>query len=57
MLAMMKSKRVRDVVCAACCNCDTHRDATAYKKQALKWHPDRNSGNTKAAEKFKEVGD
>jgi len=29
----------------------------AYKKQALKWHPDRNSGNTKAAEKFKEVGE
>ncbi|KAF8314898.1 uncharacterized protein EI90DRAFT_3089288 [Cantharellus anzutake] len=27
----------------------------AYKKQALKWHPDRNSGNTKAAEKFKEA--
>ncbi|KDQ19385.1 hypothetical protein BOTBODRAFT_102770 [Botryobasidium botryosum FD-172 SS1] len=29
----------------------------AYKKQALKWHPDRNSGNAKAGEKFKEVGE
>lgn len=29
----------------------------AYKKMALKWHPDRNSGNTKASEKFKEVGE
>lgn len=28
----------------------------AYKKQALKWHPDRNAGNTEAAsKKFKEV--
>jgi DnaJ family protein B protein 4 len=29
----------------------------AYKKQALKWHPDRNSGNEKAGEKFKEVAE
>jgi DnaJ homolog subfamily B member 4 len=28
----------------------------AYKKQALKWHPDRNAGNTEeASKKFKEV--
>lgn len=28
----------------------------AYKKQALKWHPDRNTGNTEVAgAKFKEV--
>jgi len=28
----------------------------AYKKQALKWHPDRNAGNTEVAgAKFKEV--
>ena len=28
----------------------------AYKKAALKWHPDRNTGNTEeASTKFKEV--
>jgi DnaJ family protein B protein 4 len=30
----------------------------AYKKQALKWHPDRNRDNKEAAEKkFKELGE
>lgn len=29
----------------------------AYRKGALKWHPDRNAGNTEQANvKFKEVG-
>ncbi|KAL2179132.1 DnaJ domain-containing protein [Thermothelomyces heterothallicus CBS 202.75] len=27
----------------------------AYRKAALKWHPDKNPGDNKAAEKFKEV--
>ena len=27
----------------------------AYKKQALKWHPDRNGGSEEANQKFKEV--
>ena len=27
---------------------------TAYRKQALKWHPDRNK-SSEAAEKFKEI--
>jgi len=30
----------------------------AYKKQALKWHPDRNAGNTEeAGQKFKEISE
>lgn len=27
----------------------------AYKKAALKWHPDRNAGSEEASQKFKEV--
>lgn len=29
----------------------------AYKKMALKWHPDRNSGSEEAAQKFKEISE
>ncbi len=29
----------------------------AYRKQALKYHPDRNEGNKEAEEKFKELGE
>ena len=29
----------------------------AYRKLALKWHPDKNQGNTEAEEKFKEISE
>ena len=28
---------------------------SAYRKLAMKYHPDRNSGNSQAEEKFKEI--
>lgn len=37
-----------------------HADASqAYRKESLKWHPDKNPGDKRAAaeEKFKKVGE
>ena len=36
-------------------NADEDAIKKAYKKMALKWHPDRNSGSEQASQKFKEV--
>lgn len=36
-------------------NADEDAVKKAYKKMALKWHPDRNSGSEEASQKFKEV--
>ena len=30
---------------------------SAYRKQAMKFHPDRNAGDAEAEAKFKEVGE
>ena len=39
-------------------NADDNAIKKAYKKLALKWHPDRNKGNEDAAaEQFKKVGE
>ena len=36
-------------------NADDDAIKRAYKKMALKWHPDRNAGSEEASKKFKEV--
>ena len=36
-------------------NADDDAIKRAYKKMALKWHPDRNKGSEEASQKFKEV--
>ena len=36
-------------------NADEDAIKKAYKKMALKWHPDRNAGSEEASQKFKEV--
>jgi len=34
---------------------DENEIKKAYKKAALKWHPDRNGGSEEASKKFKQV--
>jgi len=38
-------------------NADDEAIKKAYKKLALKWHPDRNAGSEEANQKFKELGE
>ncbi|KAI4525974.1 hypothetical protein EV122DRAFT_269643 [Schizophyllum commune] len=38
-------------------NADDDAIKRAYKKMALKWHPDRNKGSEEASQKFKEISE
>lgn len=38
-------------------NADDNEIKKAYKKMALKWHPDRNKGSEEASKKFKEISE
>ncbi|KAG8898131.1 hypothetical protein FRB99_007647 [Tulasnella sp. 403] len=38
-------------------NADDEAIKKAYKKMALKWHPDRNAGSEEANQKFKEISE